>query len=514
MIDKTIINLQAISKEFWKTSLFSIPVLILFIAIFSSNNIRSAEGDTGPLPEFDCVIEPSAIVDLGSAVPGVIGAVHVERSDSVKKGDVVAELESSVAKASVKLSKERAGLDTSIELRKESAAFGLRTKKRNQALVQRSSISKQAIDKLETENRIADLQVHQEQDNKNIAGLEYRRAQAILERHSIRTPFDGVVMDRFKSVGEYIEADPVLRVARLDPLNVEVILPVKYMGRLTSGLRAEVTPVLPGYVGKIATVTLVDKVADAASGTFGTRLSLPNPGNEIPSGLRCKLAFLPPEKLLPQQEQEQEQAQLAIQVDEKLVTADDSLESENDGFRSPGLLAVASGTKAGTHSNECYSVGPLANEELASKLLNAMTDMAFKSEPSVDLVNSKVATEYLVLATNQPDGQTASDFEAYLKNKGVHDINRLRGGLHKGRISVGYYHSQENALRRQSSMHSMGIEVEVLEINRQLSAYWINLLFDSSPEFNGELRTLANTFAPSAGVQRALCETQLTAQSQ
>jgi hypothetical protein len=35
----------------------------------------------------------------------------------------------------------------------------------------------------------------------------------------------------------------------------------------------------------------VDRVIDAASGTFGVRLQLSNPGNRIPAGLRCTVRF-------------------------------------------------------------------------------------------------------------------------------------------------------------------------------------------------------------------------------
>jgi len=48
-------------------------------------------------------------------------------------------------------------------------------------------------------------------------------------------------------------------------------------------------PLLPG-VHK-ARVVVVDKVIDAASGTFGVRLTLPNPGRRIPAGLKCKARF-------------------------------------------------------------------------------------------------------------------------------------------------------------------------------------------------------------------------------
>jgi hypothetical protein len=40
-----------------------------------------------------------------------------------------------------------------------------------------------------------------------------------------------------------------------------------------------------------ATVSVVDRVFDPASGTFGVRLLLPNPDNLLPGGQRCKVTF-------------------------------------------------------------------------------------------------------------------------------------------------------------------------------------------------------------------------------
>ena len=41
------------------------------------------------------------------------------------------------------------------------------------------------------------------------------------------------------------------------------------------------------------TVRLVDKVMDAASGTFVVRMELPNPKGTLPAGLKCRVRFLP-----------------------------------------------------------------------------------------------------------------------------------------------------------------------------------------------------------------------------
>ena len=251
------------------------------------------------IPELDCVIEPSAVVDVGSAVPGLVEALHVDRSDLVTRGSVIAALESSVQRASHELAMVRASLDTAIKLRKQKAAFGYLTQKRNQALLQKAAISMHDMDQLKTETRMANLEVKQEQENKRIAELEYLRAGAVLKQRTIQSPVDGVVMERFKSVGEYVDDEPVLRVAQLDPLHVEVIVPVEHLGRVTTGMQAEVTAVVPGSDTHVATVERVDRVADAASGTYGVRLSLANPDYKIPAGLRCQLGFLPLEQ--PQQ---------------------------------------------------------------------------------------------------------------------------------------------------------------------------------------------------------------------
>jgi membrane fusion protein (multidrug efflux system) len=66
------------------------------------------------------------------------------------------------------------------------------------------------------------------------------------------------------------------------------------LARLHSGVEtatADVTPENP--VSKVykAKVTIVDRVIDAASGTFGVRLELPNPKYRLPAGLKCKVAF-------------------------------------------------------------------------------------------------------------------------------------------------------------------------------------------------------------------------------
>ena len=283
-------------------SLSTVAILLFTLSpLQSAHAVEDGDGEVirgiETIPELDCVIEPSEIVDVGVALPGVVQSILADRSDLIKKGEVLVKMDNGVELAAAELAKARSKLDTAINLRKETAAFGDLTQKRNQQLFKKSAISIQEMDQLKTETRVAKLQVQQEKDNKRIAELQYRRARAVLNQRTIRSPFDGVVMDRFKAVGEYVDDEPLLRVAKLNPLNVEVIIPVVHLGKVKPGMTAEVSSLFSGEEDYVATVERVDTVADTASGTYGVRLSLENPDHKIPAGLRCQLSFLPePEK--------------------------------------------------------------------------------------------------------------------------------------------------------------------------------------------------------------------------
>lgn len=240
----------------------------------------------------DCVINPSVVADLGSGVPGILSRINVDRSDFVEAGAVIAELESGVESAALEVARARSELTAEVDLRQVNAAFGQRQQKRTRNLFQRKAISTNDMDERETEARLAQLQLRQARDNQDLAKLERLRAEEILKRRTIRSPIAGVVMERFKVVGEYVEDQPVARVAQIDPLHVEVIVPIEKLGMVRNGMHAEVwSEAVQGKKWQ-AVVDRVDKVADVASGTYGARLTLPNPDYQIPAGLRCRMQLV------------------------------------------------------------------------------------------------------------------------------------------------------------------------------------------------------------------------------
>ena len=161
-------------------------------------------------------------------------------------------------------------------------------------MLQTASVSRQVMDQVATEAKIAQLQVDQERETNMLAKLEVKRARAALDRREIRSPFSGTITERYKSAGEYIDSDPIYQVAQLDPLNVEVIVPIDYLGTVETGMNAQISLDVPGFENEVleAMVRRIDSVADAASATYGVRLTLDNPELKIPSGVRCQVDFI------------------------------------------------------------------------------------------------------------------------------------------------------------------------------------------------------------------------------
>jgi hypothetical protein len=102
------------------------------------------------------------------------------------------------------------------------------------------------------------------------------------------------VVERTLGPGEYAyEQAPIMTVAQIDPLNVEVYVPLSLYGAVRIGGRATVIPAEPVGGTHLATISVIDTVFDARSATFGIRLKLSNPAGKIPGSLRCRIQFEP-----------------------------------------------------------------------------------------------------------------------------------------------------------------------------------------------------------------------------
>lgn len=241
--------------------------------------------------ELACLMKPYLEVSLGAPVEGLIEQVAVDRGDWVSKGQAVVTLEASVEQATVSLAKAKADAEAAIKTTQAKMAFSTRKVERATELYKSNSIAKHEFDEAQTEKAIAETAYLEATERKREAELEWQRATASLKLHTIHSPLNGVVVDRLLSPGELARHQPILKLAQINPLRIEVFAPLTLLGKLEPGMKAEVRPEGSGSKTYQAEITVVNRVVDSASGTFGVRLEMPNPNNAIPAGLACTVTF-------------------------------------------------------------------------------------------------------------------------------------------------------------------------------------------------------------------------------
>lgn len=513
-------------------------------------------------PSFDCVIMPYTMVDVSTAVPGVLEAVQVDRSDLVEEGQVLAQLDAGVERAALELARERAAMETEIHLRETSLVFAERERKRLDSLHAKRAISAFDKDKAEREAALSSWKVREARDLHRLRQLELRKAEEVLSKKTVRSPIRGVVVQRLKSPGEYVEDQAIVQLAQLDPLKVEAIVPMELFGEIRVGMHGDVVPETILKTQHRATVTVVDRMGNAASGTFGVRLELPNPDHRIPAGQRCRISILPEADLplagtdgeqqgpLPQGHGEQSPSEQVVSVpspgrDADAVPVAELVEALPEKISSAWLMAgrelgqetqsgstVASrndGSEAGfpdpsqapssaLHASAqplesgCLSAGPIASLTEADRLTVVLREGGVRVGSRVGDVVARDG--YIVLTMDPQIQEDSMALEVYLKENGITDIQRMVRGVYAGRISLGIFKQKSGAERRRSQLAELDIETELRARGTTSSNQWWLDLMPPPHEWDEEdLRTTIDGVVPGLELKPVDCPAILTAQN-
>jgi RND family efflux transporter MFP subunit len=199
---------------------------------------------------------------------------------------------SDVEAATVALNRTRAASQADIQVQKARLENSRKKLARAESLFKRKVATAVQIEELRAEVKVIEGQLSQAQLTRKLAKLELIRSLKVLERHTIKSPIAGIVTQRLLSKGEFVyQEGSIINLARIDPLYVEVFVPVVHQHDIKPGDVGHVQLSFDKDKEYAATVVVVDRVFDSASGTFGVRLELANPKNLLAAGQRCKVRF-------------------------------------------------------------------------------------------------------------------------------------------------------------------------------------------------------------------------------
>jgi multidrug efflux system membrane fusion protein len=128
----------------------------------------------------------------------------------------------------------------------------------------------------------------------------YERARQAYLDSTLRAPFAGHILARLASPGETVlPGRPVLRIADLSVVTVELGVPDRLVGQVRPGQRIPVTVnSLEGrrFEGEVSEVGVAAK---ESSRLFKVVLKVPNPAGELRSGMTASVNFQPPPRAQP-----------------------------------------------------------------------------------------------------------------------------------------------------------------------------------------------------------------------
>lgn len=196
---------------------------------------------------------------LSSEVSGQVKTIKIDIGDNVKKGDTLILLDREIEELNLKAF-QAATLQAREELTEARRRYESGKRLRKQ-----SGISKEEIDQ-----RLAELKITE-------ASLQHQQAaeqkqQAIVNRHTIKAPFGGVISEKLTEVGEWVETGkPVLTLIAMDDLRIDFQVPQELYTQIDSESQISIT--LDALPGKKLTgsIDALVPVSDPSARTFLVR---------------------------------------------------------------------------------------------------------------------------------------------------------------------------------------------------------------------------------------------------
>jgi HlyD family secretion protein len=239
---------------------------------------------------------------VAAEITGRVVELFVDEGMVVRAGQVVARLDSVLAETDLSLAQskvaaaEAAATAIAAELRDAERIFG-----RVQSLSQKNIASEADLTKAEAKVGILRAQLGQAQANLQTARLDVERSAKVLDKHGIRAPFDGVVVERSAQPGEVISPisagggftrTGICTIVDMDSIEIEVDVNEAFIGRVRAG--GAISAVLDAYPDWTipAAVIAVVPTANREKATVKVRIGLKQKDPRILPDMAVKVKFL------------------------------------------------------------------------------------------------------------------------------------------------------------------------------------------------------------------------------
>lgn len=221
--------------------------------------------DVDQMAEYTATVEPEIINNISSSMPARIKQILVDEGMRVSAGQRLVVLddintttyEIQVENARANLANVKLNYDRALELYKIGGG------------------TKQNVDQMETQYINA----------KNTLAAAERTLRNARENTVLTSPISGVVTARNYDPGDMTGAQPILTVARVQPVKVVCNVTESELSRVHKGMAAEIRFDTYGDETFPGMITMIAPTVDAASRTFGVEVTMANPDSRVLPGM-------------------------------------------------------------------------------------------------------------------------------------------------------------------------------------------------------------------------------------
>lgn len=234
----------------------------------------------GSEQQIKAITKPCDDVTLSFVQPGTIAKINFKEGDLVHVNDILVRQDDSVEQIRLEQLKAESEDTTTIQHADITLAQrGVDVKRLKEAGAAVTTPTE--VEYAQLNFQVAELQLHIAQFQHEQAIRKYEEAKKQIDRMSLKSPIDGriepIEKEEAKEVGEAVNAlEKVIRIVRIDPLWIDIPVPLNQTANLKNGDTAIVEFPAPKQATEEGKIIFIAAVGNAGSDTLTVRVQVPN----------------------------------------------------------------------------------------------------------------------------------------------------------------------------------------------------------------------------------------------
>lgn len=240
-----------------------------------------------PVGALDCAILPARIIEIAQPIAGVLAEVRVRPGQHVAQGDVIARVDTDILQAELAQAELRAAGTATLQAAQARSDVANRLYSSARRAFDGGVISAAAHEEALRDQLTARFELEREREARVLAEAEAERLRIQIAKGDIRAPASGIIGEGLLAPGEVASGDPVATLIEVDPMRIEVFVPVGQVQRLREAPDQVIQAGDRGDVEAQVRLEYISPLADQGSRTIRAYYTTDN--ENIAPGYRCMM---------------------------------------------------------------------------------------------------------------------------------------------------------------------------------------------------------------------------------